>query len=345
MRVAVANVQVPFLRGGAEVLADSLVAQFRHRGIDARLVTVPFTWEPAERILDHVLAMRLLSLEKVDRLIPLKFPAYTLPHDSKVVWLLHQFRQAYDLWNTRFRSIPLTGEGAAIRAAIMKADERFLGEARRLYTNSEVTRDRLKAFNGMDATVLYPPLHRPELYHSRAAGDYIFCPSRICGAKRQELIVESMAHVNQKVRLVLAGPPDSPADLRSLRATITRLGLQHRVDVRPEWISEEEKASLFAGALGCVYIPIDEDSYGYVTLESYESCKPVVTCTDSGGTHLVVIDGETGWVTRPDPVALGDAINRLNADRARSAAMGAAGRDHVHSLGISWDRVVEELLR
>ena len=34
----------------------------------------------------------------VDRLIGLKFPAYLIPHPRKVIWLLHQHRQAYDLW-------------------------------------------------------------------------------------------------------------------------------------------------------------------------------------------------------------------------------------------------------
>ena len=42
MRVAVAAPQVPFVRGGAEVMADDLVTALRERGHEADLVTVPF---------------------------------------------------------------------------------------------------------------------------------------------------------------------------------------------------------------------------------------------------------------------------------------------------------------
>ena len=344
-RVAVANVQSPFLWGGAEVLADSLVAQFESRGVEAHLIRIPFAWNPPEQILDNMLATRLLRLGNIDRLIPLKFPAYALQHENKVIWLLHQFRQAYDLWGTPHQGIPSTREGLQLRDAIRTADNLYLPEAKRIYTNSEITRDRLQTFNGLDADVLYPPLQRPELYSCREAQSYVFYPSRICAAKRQVVAVEAMALVKSDTRLVIAGPPDTPGDLALLLETIERLKLGSRVTVFPTWIADDEKATLFADCLGCIYVPIDEDSYGYVTLEAYESRKPVVTFRDSGGTLSVVKDEVTGFVTEPSAVALADAIDRLAADRGRAARMGVDGRANVETLGISWDRVIEELLR
>ena len=62
MRVAVASVQVPFVRGGAEALAEGLLAALAAAGHQADLVTVPFKWYPPERLLDHLLACRLLDL-------------------------------------------------------------------------------------------------------------------------------------------------------------------------------------------------------------------------------------------------------------------------------------------
>ena len=53
-----------------------------------------------------MLAARLIKLTSIDRVIALKFPAYYVEHDNKVLWLLHQFRQAYDLWGTTFQDIP-----------------------------------------------------------------------------------------------------------------------------------------------------------------------------------------------------------------------------------------------
>lgn len=344
-RVAVANVQAPFIRGGAEVLADSLVEQFRVRGVDAHLIRIPFAWNPPERIIDHVLATRLLRLGNIDRLIPLKFPAYSLQHENKVVWLLHQFRQAYDLWGTPFQGIPDTPEGAYIRQLIHAADALYLSEAKRIYTNSATTQQRLMQFNGMSAEVLYPPLQRPEIFYCESPSDYLFYPSRISPAKRQTLVVEAMAHVKRPIRLVLAGPPDTPADLDEMQALIARLDLADRVELHPYWISEERKADLYARSVGVVYTPLDEDSYGYVTLESFEARKPVITCDDSGGTLQVVVDEETGYVVAPDARALGDAINTLAGDIQKARGLGENGLALVRELGISWDRVIEELLR
>ena len=45
------------------------------------------------------------------------------------------------------------------------------------------------------------------------------------------------------------------------------------------------------------------------------------------------------------PQALAEAIEALWANKARSRAMGEAGRARVLGLGLSWDRVVETLCR
>ena len=99
---------------------------------------------------------------------------------------------------------------------------------------------------------------------------------------------------------------------------------------------------MYAHALGVVFVPRDED-LGYITLEAMYAAKPVITCTDSGGPLEFVLPGQTGWVTEPTPEALAEAIEALWANKARSAAMGQAGRERVQSLGLSWDRVVETL--
>src|SRR5689334_22136762 len=101
MKVLVLNNAAPFVRGGAEELADHLVYRLNLlSSVQAELLRIPFRWEPAERILDEILIAKNLHLHKVDRVIGLKFPAYLIPHSNKVLWLLHQFRQAYDLYDT-----------------------------------------------------------------------------------------------------------------------------------------------------------------------------------------------------------------------------------------------------
>src|SRR5918996_6610965 len=123
MRVAVAAPQVPFVRGGAEIFADTLVDELRAREHEAELVTVPFKWYPGTRVLDQAFLWRLLDLTEsdgrpIDVVIATKFPAYCVRHPNKRVWVLHQFRQAYDYDRTDLGQFDESAEDRATRRAI-----------------------------------------------------------------------------------------------------------------------------------------------------------------------------------------------------------------------------------
>src|SRR5664279_4836342 len=104
-RVLVCTAQVPFTSGGAERHAEGLVREIVAFGHEAELVRLPFKWYPRAEILTSALAWRLLDLseadgKRVDLVIPMKYPSYLVRHENKVVWLIHQFRQAYDRFGT-----------------------------------------------------------------------------------------------------------------------------------------------------------------------------------------------------------------------------------------------------
>jgi glycosyltransferase involved in cell wall biosynthesis len=343
MRIAIVNNQAPFVRGGAELLAEALRDKLVEYGHDADVIRIPFAWQPVERILDHILAARLLRVGSCDRVIALKFPAYYVEHDSKVLWLLHQFRQAYDLHGSAYHLLPDTPEGRAIRDAIHRADNIHLSRARRVYTNSEVTSERLRKFNGIASEVLHPPLWNQEGYWCEGYGTYIFAAGRLSASKRQTLLVDAMRYVRSNVRLVVAGPPDDAATLRELELIVARHGLSDRVEIIGRWLDEEEKRSLFAQALASAYVPYDEDSYGYVTLESCLSRKAVVTCADAGGVLSLVRDGDTGYVVPPEPKELAAAFDRL-ASGGAARRLGENAFGLVAELKISWNHVVDTLL-
>src|ERR671928_1821043 len=135
MRIAVCRPQVPFARGGVEIFTDDLVAELRARGHDADLVTVPFKWYPGERVLTQAFLWRLLDLEeadgrRIDVVVATKFPSYLVRHPNKVVWLLHQFRQAYELDRTELGQFAESAEDRALRRAVHRLDRVAFGEAR-----------------------------------------------------------------------------------------------------------------------------------------------------------------------------------------------------------------------
>src|SRR3954464_4341128 len=138
MRIAVCAPQVPFERGGAEIFADDLVAELRGRGHETDLVTVPYKWYPGERVLSQAFLWRLLDLgesdgRSIDLVIATKLPSYAVRHPRKVVWLLHQFRQAYELDRTELGQFGESAEDRATRRAVQRLAQGSLREARELF--------------------------------------------------------------------------------------------------------------------------------------------------------------------------------------------------------------------
>lgn len=347
MRILVATTHVPFIRGGAEVHAEGLRDALIEAGHEAEIVAVPFKWYPPEKVLDHMLACRLLDLTevmgtRVDLLIGLKFPAYLIPHPRKVLWILHQFRTAYDLWDHELGDLIFQSDGASIRDAIRAADRQLIPEARRVFANSANVAARLKHYCGIDAQPLYHPPPNAERFYAEAAQDYLFFPSRLCLPKRQALVLEALAHTKSEVRVKFAGSADQPAYEQEL----INLARKMRVHDRVEWlgqISEEKKIELYANCLGVIYPPIDED-YGYVTLEAMLAGKPLITCNDSGGPLEFVQNEETGLIVSPEATSLAHAFDQIYSDRDRTKRWGERGRDLYRSMNITWNGVVEKLL-
>jgi glycosyltransferase involved in cell wall biosynthesis len=347
VRIVIATVQIPFVSGGAESHAAGLKAALEREGHEAEIVTIPFNPAVPERIADQMLACRLLDLTeihgtRVDRLIGLKFPAYLIPHPNKVVWVLHQHRAAYDLWDYPFEELSASPRGTIVREAIRRADQ-LLAEARAVFANSKNIANRLGHFCGINSTPLYhPPPHAEDFFCADTADDYFFFPSRLSASKRQSLVLEALALTREKVKVRFAGVADSIEYGKRLKQLATKLGVEGGV----EWlghIPEKEKIENYARSLAVIFPPVDED-YGYITLEAMLSSKAVVTCDDSGGPLEFVAPRKTGLVTKPTAAGLAEAMDELWRDRSLAAKLGRSGHESYERLGLSWSEVVKKLL-
>lgn len=341
-RVVVCEAQVPFVRGGAELHVRALVEQLRRRGYEAELVSLPFKWYPHREILTHAAAWRLLDLSEangrsIDLAIGSKFPSYFVRHPNKVVWLIHQHREAYDLCGTIYSDFAHVEEDVGLRENLLRLDREMLGECRRVFTNARNTADRLAKFNGLAAQPLYHPPPLADRLQPGPYGDYVLFVGRLESIKRPDLAVEAMVHVDRPLRLKIVG---DGTRREMVEALVQRTNVADRVDILGA-VDDDALISLYRGALAVLYTPFDED-FGYVTLEAFLSGKPVITCPDSGGPLEFVEHDVNGLICPPTPEAIAAAINDLAGNRSRTAMLGAAGMERARS--ISWDVVIERLL-
>ncbi len=345
MKVGLVSSAVPLISGGARFIVDWLREKLEERGHQVETVYIPSNDGDLDTVLQQMAAFRMMHLEDYfERVVTFRPPSHVVRHPCKVVWFIHHIRVFYDLWDTPYRPVPDRAPQRALRAAIMRADTAALREACRVFTNSRVVGDRLRRFNGVDSEVLYPPVLRPEIFVAGDHGDEIVCVCRVEGHKRQRLLVEAMRHVRTPVRLRLCGVGTSPDYVQSLRRIAAEGGAADRVIVEDRWITEGEKAARLQHALAAAYVPFDEDSYGYPTIEAAHARRCTVTVSDSGGVTEFVQDGVTGLVAAPEPRAVAAAFDRLHADRTLARRLGANAAERVSELGIDWDTVVEKLL-
>ena len=209
-----------------------MVRALREAGHDAEEVVVAGKWYPATEVVHQMAVWRALDLSEsnglpIDMVIALKFPAYLVPHERKVVWLIHQHRSAYELWDhPEFADLGKQIEGPQVRDMVQQSDRIALGEAKRIFTNSKNVQDRLWSSLRLSSDVLYHPSPIVEALLPLEPGPYgdaVVFPSRLEGLKRQSLVVEAMRHVKTGVRLVLVGSgPDEDALESGSRSTGSR---------------------------------------------------------------------------------------------------------------------------
>ena len=196
--ICICTIEAPFERGGAQIQLDSLAKELEQRGYGVAKVTLPFIWLPAREILKNCLIWRWIELERcthefIDLVICSKFPTYAVKHPHKVTWLIHQFRQAYELHGTPYGLFSENAEDQAVKQSIIEFDNRMLSESKSIFTESKRVSDRLMHFNGLKGKPLYHPPQHWDLHYHREYGDYILSVGRLVPLKRVDLLIRALA--------------------------------------------------------------------------------------------------------------------------------------------------------
>ena len=339
--VLVLGAQVPFVKGGAELLNESLVREINKLdGIKAELVNIPYKWYPEEQMLNDIMAWRLLDLSeangvKIDLVIGTKFPTYAIKHENKVLWLVHQFRQMYDLANTEFDSAH--GGDQVTRNKIKSLDNKFFSECQKIYTIADTVSERLKKFNHFDSEPLLPPPVLSSQIVPGDYGDYILYVGRLDPMKRIHLLIQALAE-NSKAKAVIAGRGSEYDNLFKL---IKEKKLEDRCKL-VGFVSDEELIDYLSHARAVYYGPIDED-YGYATVEAFLAKKPVITCKDSGEVETLVRKTGSGIICENNTESISNALDEIfTLSSLELEKMSQNGFDFAKK--IQWDEIIQKLV-
>jgi glycosyltransferase involved in cell wall biosynthesis len=182
--------------------------------------------------------------------------------------------------------------------------------------NSQVTRERIARFYGVDAPIIYPPVetHR---FSPGTPGESLLVVSEIVRHKRVAVALEAARAAGVPIRVAGSGP-----DFDALRAAFPEAEFLGRV-------GDAELVALYASALAVIVPSMEE--FGITAVEAQAAGRPVIAA-DAGGARETVIAGETGILARLDDASsFADAIRSVERidfepDRAvRNASRFAVG--------------------
>ncbi len=339
--ILVLGVQVPFVYGGAEILTKSLVIEINKiDGLKAELVQLPFKWYPEEQILNDILAWRVLDLSeangvKIDLVISTKFPSYAIRHHNKSLWLVHQYREMYDLQDTIYYKESISQK--KVRKKLKELDNKFFLEYKEIYTISNNISKRLKKYNGFNSTPLLPPPALKDKIIFKEYGDYILYIGRLDPLKRVDLLIKALSK-SSNAKAIIIGKGEEESYLKGL---IEKYSLYNRC-LLLGFVSDSELIEKLSFCRAVFYAPIDED-YGYVTIEAFLAKKAVITCKDSGEVKNMVAKTGSGFICENciDSIALSikKVYNMSNLELEKLTQNGYA-----FAKKIRWERVIKKLV-
>ena len=315
-----------------------------------------------------------LDARAYDLLITTQPPSFAVEHPRHLSLFSHHQRLYYDLCDVWVAAGWADAERHRHAAALVRrVDRRHLSRVGLFLAASEVVRERLRHYNGLEDNVgVY--LAGTGLHETLLAGDapgadssaHVLCVTRQEFTKRAELFVHAMAYMpDVPARLVGSGGrlPYTVDLARRLTTPGTDLDA---VDDTELWLNrgvlpngvaaaapatgalrflgqvdDAELARLYAGAI-CVVAPAYNEDYGLTVIEAMSAGRPAVVCSDGGGVCLPVVDGVNGFVVEPSGRAIAGAVSRLCEDRALASRMGANARETAAEY--TWARAMSQIM-
>lgn len=289
-----------------------------------------------------------------DNIRPSAYPANVLWRMSDVPYgvLLHG-SDLFD-WRQRFRRSAfkrfvarrLFGD-----AAVVVTNSRWTGDLARevleeLGLPQSIPRIRIVPL-GTDPAAFRPDLDPAGLRqaYQLPAGLWVVTVARLELYKGVDVAIRAVAMLREDVptlRYAVVGDGPARAELEALARSEGVADRVHFLGAVPDSMVAQ------AYVLADVYLGLTRqternvEGFGISLVEAQASGRPVLAGR-GGGTADAVKDGVTGLLVDPtDPGEVARQLGTLLKDRARSAALGQAGRHEVERY-YNWDRVVAEL--
>jgi glycosyltransferase involved in cell wall biosynthesis len=167
-----------------------------------------------------------------------------------------------------------------------------LAAARRVthfVANSQITRERIAQFYGVESEVVHPPV-AVERFSIGKPQDYLLFVGQLVRHKRVDVAIEAAMLSGRPIKVVGEGPERPALEARYASSPVQFLGS----------VTDERLAGLYASCLALVVPNVEE--FGIAAVEAQAAGRPVVGVR-KGGVRETVVDGKTGLLVDGESAA------------------------------------------
>lgn len=139
---------------------------------------------------EQILAYQLMQINDSDLLITVGYPACMLKHHNKICYLLQLEPMLAEYWDSKY-GVLANYQYSKILENIMQSNAQALGAAKKLFVDSQILADDLRARYALTAKVLpYPVLSCQFADKQTKSKPYMLCETNLLPWQRVELLIE-----------------------------------------------------------------------------------------------------------------------------------------------------------
>lgn len=374
MKIAlVAPSPVPFQFGGTESLVIEIQRLIHsHTPHRCEVLKIPIRENSFWSIIESYYAFHTLDVSHFDRVISTKYPSYMVHHPCHILYLVHPFRQVYDMYPAFGQpyEVPREDRHHLVQDILRRIQAGDSGVDEVFDLLFSIRNDRWSYPPGLFSVP--GPFLRTLLHYFDRQALSPSCIRKYCSIS--ERVKHREGYFPDQVPVKVLYPPSSrrscpvPKPGHHYALSVSRLASTKRIELLIEAMDhvnpeihlkivgegpEERKLRELADKnsriefLGFVTnqeleelyssafaLPFvpRDEEYGLVVLEAMHCHTPVITTNDSGGPLELVRDGVNGFIVNPDPKEIASKITYLYQNPGHAEELGNKGHELVTTI-------------
>lgn len=255
---------------------------------------------------DQIVAYQMVDTSSAEMLITIGFPACTVKHCNKIIYLLETFPMLHEYWESEYGVLP-NAQYSRIYETINEIEGKVLKEAKKIVCNSEILRNDLNKRYAIESTVQFYPnvFEKFDDYYIKDERYYI-CETSLLPYQRIELLLDT-------IKLLTVGkwylyiPKTNPVYLETLEKQIEARQITDKITLCKGIISD----NAIRNATACFATDYEVRKIPGVIIRCASLGTPVITCEDSGAITEFVSLNNCGIIEKSDVNILAKRFHQL----------------------------------